>query len=133
MAGRRGVEEDVVEAVGLLRVGDQPRELVERGDLDGAVAGQLLLDRVQLVGGKHAAIWPDHALAISRRRRLRVNIHHLQAATPERESGLIRQEFEHIGRLDAGSVLTSSTRLPASASASATAQATWSCPLRPCR
>ena len=78
VAGRRGVEQDVVVGVGLLRVDDQPRELIERGDLDGALAGQLLLDHAQLGLGNHAAIWPDHALAIRRRRRLRVKVHHLQ-------------------------------------------------------
>ena len=46
--GRRGVEHDVVVALGGGGVGQQPGERVEGGDLDGARTGQLLVDRGEL-------------------------------------------------------------------------------------
>ena len=48
MAGGRGVEHDMVVAGGSGGVGQEPGERVERGDLDGAGAGELFLHRRQL-------------------------------------------------------------------------------------
>ena len=42
MPGRRGVEQHVVERHRRLVAGEKLRELVERGDLHGARAGELL-------------------------------------------------------------------------------------------
>ena len=54
VAGRGGVEDDVVEAVGCRRVAEQPRELVEGGDLEGAGPRELLLDARDRGLGQHA-------------------------------------------------------------------------------
>ena len=56
--GRRRVEDDVVERRGRRGVAEQPRELVERGDLDGARARELLLDASEAHRGQHATLRP---------------------------------------------------------------------------
>ena len=55
VAGGGGVEDDVVVAGGGLGVGEQVGELVERGDLGGAGARQLLGDGLDLLDGQDRA------------------------------------------------------------------------------
>ena len=74
MARRRRVEDDVIEAARRLGVAEQLGELVERRDLDGARAGELLLDARDRGIRQLAAIRADDALAIGARGLLRIDV-----------------------------------------------------------
>jgi hypothetical protein len=79
MARRRGVEHDVIEGLRGGRVAEELRELVERGDLDGARSRELLLHARDRDRRKHAAVGPDHALPVVVRRLLRVDVQRREA------------------------------------------------------
>ena len=64
VAGGGGVEDDVVVAHGGLGVGEQVGELVERGDLGGAGARQLLGDGLDLLDGQDRAHWFQNLVAV---------------------------------------------------------------------
>ena len=95
VAGRRGVEDDVVEA--LAAAGQQRGELVERGDLGGAGARELLAHRGALgvIGlGAHLA---DHAGAVGLGRRLRIDVEHRQARrTRHRHRRVAQRNVQHL-------------------------------------
>ena len=132
VAGRRGVEHDVVVALGGGRVGEQTGERVERGDLDGARAGELLLERGQLGRRHRGAVRADDSFAVGVGCGLRVEIHQVEPHDIGAGAGLSPVAvWNTSARLEAGSVLTSSTRRPTSASATGTALATVVLPTPP--
>ena len=105
-------------------VPQQPGELVEGGDLHGAGSGELLLDARHRSLRQYAAIGADDAFAVVPGGRLRIDVESRQARHGRdalRRSGEL--DANTSSRFEAGSVLTRSTRLPASASAMAVAQA----------
>ena len=133
VARRRRVEHDVIEVARRGLVAEQLRELVERGNLHRAGAGELLFDAPDGRVRKHAAVRPDHALAIGVRRGLGIDVQREEPRAPcDRPSAPNRgSSASTSSRFDAGSVLTSSTRRPRSASATAVAQATLVLPTPP--
>ena len=80
MPRRGGVEHDVVVGRGDGVVREQLSELVERGDLDGAGSGQLLLDTGHGGVGQHAAVGADDPFAVRGRRLLGVDVQRGQPA-----------------------------------------------------
>lgn len=64
MAGGRGVENDVVVVFGGDGVGQEFGEFVERGDFDGAGAGELFFHALDGGGGKELAIGTDYPFAV---------------------------------------------------------------------
>ena len=132
VTGRGGVEDHMVIAARQLRMDDQLRELVKGGHLDGALASKPLLDLADLPRGGHATVGADHPLAIGSRRGVGSRfitdtpgapgtvVTDAPTATPNTSA-----------RFDAGSVLTTSTRRPASPSATAAALASVVFPTPP--
>ena len=84
MAGRGGVEHDVVVGADRGRFGEEPRESVERGDLDGAGAGELLLKGRELGVGQHAAVGVDDPRPVLVGGDLRVEVHHVETSDRSR-------------------------------------------------
>ena len=78
VAGGRGVEDDVVKAARGCVIGQQGGEFVERGDLGGAGAGELLLDPVDHRVRQHAAHRADDAIAVGLRGGGRVDLQRAQ-------------------------------------------------------
>ena len=76
--GRR-VEDDVIELGRRRGVAEESRELVERGDLDGAGTGELLLHAPHRGVGKDAPVRPDHPLPVRPGRGLGVDVHREEA------------------------------------------------------
>jgi len=108
--GRGGVEDDVVVVGREGRVGEQAGELVERGDLGSAGAGELFLDEADLDVGQDPAHGPDDPLPVGGRGLLGVDLQGRQArdgghrrdgvADPQTEDlshvrGRIRAHQEH--------------------------------------
>ncbi len=77
--GRRRVEDDVVEVPRRALITKEFRELVERGDLDGARARELLFDAPNRRVGEHSAVRPDDTLPVSQRRGLWIDVHREEA------------------------------------------------------
>ena len=73
MAGRCGVEDDVVEAF-RFRAGKKLGKAVEGSNLDGARSGELFFHLGDCVGRKHAAIRCDNALTQGSCLRRRVHL-----------------------------------------------------------
>ena len=121
--GRRGVEDDVI--IGPVVVGQTADELVERRDLGRAGARQLLSDLAPILiarvrphlrqNPRAIGLGGDGGVDIEDGQRLR--------RRGRRPAGCPRARPSISSRLEAGSVLTSSTDLPPSASDRAVAQA----------
>jgi hypothetical protein len=79
VARGRGVEEHVIERHGRRLAGEELGELVERGDLHRARAGELLAQLGDLRLVPHGAIRCDHALAVGVGRLLRIDVERPQA------------------------------------------------------
>ena len=73
------------------RIAQQLRELVERGDLDGARAGQLLFHAVDGGLGQHAAIGSDDAFPVSFCGGFRIDVQREQAVRAGNGGRLARQ------------------------------------------
>ena len=74
MSGGGGVKDDVVVRRGDVRIGQQCREFVERGDLRRTCTRQLFFDALDHVLGEHATDRPDDAIAVDLRRGLGVDL-----------------------------------------------------------
>ena len=83
------VEDDMVVATGRGRVSEEPRERVERGDLDRAGAGELFLERGQLAGWERGAVGADDSLTVGVGRGLRVEVHQVERRDTRRGRGSI--------------------------------------------
>ena len=132
--GRRRVEDDVIEAGGRAGVAEELGELVEGGDLDGAGARELLLDALHRRVGEHAAVRPDHALAVRVRGGLRIDVERGEAGAPATGRGSAPSGVSRTSsRFEAGSVLTSEHAPPARRERQrGGAGDRRSCPRRPC-
>jgi hypothetical protein len=98
--GRSGVEDNVVVATGQLGIHDQLREVIEGRHLDRALPGQLLFDAAQLAVGHDGPVGPDDALAVSRGRRLRIQVHHIQTTHARDRARLGRHRHaEHVAEI----------------------------------
>ena len=78
MAGRRGVEHDVVVPAGGVRPGEQVGELVERSDLGRTRAGQLFGDRRQIRRGQQITDRSQGTVPVLRSGLLRVDLQRVQ-------------------------------------------------------
>ena len=113
MAGRRGVEEDVIERRGQLGVGHEARELVERGDLDRALTGQLLLEGAQLLLRHDSARRREGPLRyLPAAASGSMFCAHSRSAPGTGVGSRPIDAANTSSRLEAGSVLTTSTRRP---------------------
>ena len=101
VAGRRGVEDDVVVAFSV--AGQQRRELVERGDLGGAGARQLLAHgRPVGVAGAGAHL-RDDPLPIRLGSRVRIDVQHRQAGRARYRCGCVAQlDPQHLVQVRCG-------------------------------
>jgi len=79
------------EVAGHAGAGQQRREGVEGGDLDGAAAGELLLHAADRRLGQQAAVGADHALAVGGGRRFRVDVQRRQTRHARYRRGRVRQ------------------------------------------
>jgi hypothetical protein len=131
VAGGRGVEHHVVEV--LRAAGQQAGELVEGGDLRRAGARELLAHRVAFLG-RGLAIWASTRWRYWSAATCGSMFSTDRPGTAGTGTGALRSGTPSISsRLEAASVLTSSTRRPWSASWMAVAVDRRSCPPRPCR
>ena len=78
VAGRRGIEHDVVVMFDQRRIGQQRRKFIERGDFRGAGPGELLFNALDHRIRQHAAHRTHDPVAVSPRRRLRVDLQRRQ-------------------------------------------------------
>ena len=91
--GRRGVEQHVVERHGRLVARKKLSELVERRDLDGARASELLAQLGDLVFGPDGPIGGDHALAVLVGRLLGIDVER-RRARPRPGPGWVAERAE---------------------------------------
>jgi hypothetical protein len=118
---RRGrVEDDVV--VALRAIGQEGRELVEGCDLRRACAGQLLAHGRAFLSAGASTHLRQNALTIGLGRVVWVDVQNRQPGRTRHGNRCVAQlDPEHLVEVDAASVLTRRTCLPASASVSTAA------------
>ena len=132
MSGRRRVEDDVIITLAQRVIGQEFGELIESGDFGRAGAGELFLNALQRLPGQDAAHWADDTFAILGCGGLGINFERIEAVDAGDGGDLSPISVSKTWpTLEAGSVLTTRTRFPASANASAVAQASEVFPTPP--
>ena len=124
MAGRRGVEEDVVEAGGGEWITQELGEFVKRRNLNGTSARQLLLHAGDGCLGQDSPVWIHDAIAVGADGHLGIDVEGGQIGDSADRRRLGTQPgFQDLIEVGGRIVLTSRIRLPPSASTTAVAHA----------
>jgi hypothetical protein len=100
VTGGCGVEHHVVVAAGGRRLGQEAGERVERCDLHGAGAGQLLFHGRELGCGDRLPVGGDDALAVGVSGRLGFEVHQVEPADRRRRRRFLAGvDLEHVGEV----------------------------------
>ncbi len=103
MAGRRGVENDVIITTDQITIGQEGGELIESGDFSGAGAGELLLDAFERLFRQDAAHRTDNVFAICRCGFLRIDLDGVESGdTGDRRDAVADLRLEHLAHIGGG-------------------------------